>query len=410
MFLSAVLLQIAAIATVVGAPGTWRAVVVGGGPSAAMNQVGIERNVRYFERRLPVSIDRRVLFADGRRDTATVQFLAGEELRYRRPDLARIDGPTTATGFLTLWGNFVAPRASDPLMLYFAGHGSPNRGSGLENNWFDLWGGGVIDVQRLAAKIAELPPSTPVVVVMAQCYSGSFANLLFEGGRPDAPVLERDLVGFFAATNDRPASGCTPEVNEADYQDFSSYFFAALSGKSRLDVPVKGADFDGNGVVGMNEAYAYAIIHQQSEDVPVTTSDAFLRRFVSRHDAETMATSYTSILTWASPAQRAALQALSTRLGLRGDDRLQRTYDAYFGAPSREGPVAAHQLRFVRLAKSVVLAHHLLDGTDAALKQRYERLRAAESRTPFAAMPAPPPAEEEPKHKHYAPERIEPTL
>lgn len=409
MFLSPVLLQIAALTTAVAGSGSWRAVVVGGGPSAAMNQVGIELNIRYFERRLPASIDRRVLFANGRRDTATVQFLAGDELRYRRPDLARIDGPTTASGFSALWGNFVTPRASDPLMLYFAGHGSPNRGSGLENNVFDLWGGGVIDVQQLATKIAELPPSAPVVVVMAQCYSGSFANLLFEGGRPDAPLVERDIVGFFAATNDRPASGCTPEVNEADYQDFSSYFFAALSGRNRMDAPVRGADFDGNGVVGMNEAYAYAIIHQQSEDVPVTTSDAFLRRFVQKHDAETMATPYTSILTWAAPAQRAALQALSTKLGLRGEDRLRRVYDAYFGGASREGPVAAHQLRFVRLAKSVVLAHHLLEGSDLALKQRYERLRAAESRTPFAAMPAPPPIEE-PKRGHFAPARIEPTL
>lgn len=405
MPLHPLLLQIAAAATVAAVPGPWRAVVVGGGPTPSMNQVAIERNVRYFERRLPASIDRRVLFANGKRDTATVQFLADGVLRYRRPDLARLDGPTTASGFSAIWDGFVAVRGSDPLMLYFAGHGSPNPRSRLENNSFDLWGGGDIDVKQLAAKVAELPASTPVVVVMAQCYSGSFANLLFEGGLPGAPLIARDLVGFFAATNDRPASGCTPEVNEADYQDFSSYFFAALSGRDRLNVPVKGADFDGNGVVGMNEAFAYAVIHQQSEDVPVSTSDAFLRRFVTRPDPETMATPYASILEWASPAQKAALQALSTELGLGGEDRLRRTYAAYFGGASREGPVAAHQLRFVRLAKSVILAHHLQESGEPAVKRRYERLQAAEGRTPFATIS---PAVETPGE--LAPQRLDPTL
>jgi hypothetical protein len=196
-------------------------------------------------------------------------------------------------------------------------------------------------------------------------------------------------------------------VNEADYQDFSSYFFAALSGRDRMDAPVRGADFDRNGVVGMNEAYAYAIIHQQSEDVPVSTSDAFLRRFVTKPDPETMATAYSSILEWASPAQKAALQALSTQLGLRGEDRLRRAYGAYFGGASREGPVAAHQLRFVRLAKSVVLAHQLEESGDPALKQRYARLRAAEGQTPFATTP---PIEEAKIRAHFAPQRIEPTL
>ena len=34
--------------------------------------------------------------------------------------------------------------------------------------------------------------------------------------------------------HDRPAAGCTPDINEANYAEYSSYFIAALSGIDRL--------------------------------------------------------------------------------------------------------------------------------------------------------------------------------
>ncbi len=383
MWIHPLLLQVALAATSAVPSGPFRAVVVGGGPAPAMNQVAIERHVRYFGSVLPPAMDRRVLFASGARDAAIVQVLSGSRLRYQRPELPQIDGPSTFTGLGGVWRGFVMPRADDPLLLYFAGHGTRNPRGDLDDNSFDLWGGGGLDVRQLAARIAELPPRTPVVVVMAQCYSGAFANLLFEGGRPDAPLVERDLVGFFAATNDRPASGCTPEVNEADYQDFSSHFFAALSGKDRLGRRVSGADFDASGAVGMDEAFAWATIRQDSGDVPVSTSDAFLRRFVNKPDVETMATPYATIRAWARPAQRAALEGLSARLTLRGEDRLRRTYDAYFGPGGRDEPDAALRLRFIRLAKSVVLAHVLAESGAPEIQRRFERLRAAEAQNPL---------------------------
>ncbi|WP_437512133.1 hypothetical protein [Sorangium sp. So ce1099] len=352
-----------------------------------MNQVAIEGHIRYFQSLLPAAVERRVLFADGRHGTRSVQFLDGLRMRYRAPRLPRIDGATTRAGFDALWRRFAASRRGDPLLLYFAGHGSPDPRRDLDNNVFDLWGGGGLSVRDLAARMDELPDETPVVLVMAQCFSGSFANLLFEGGRPDGELVERDVVGFFAATRERPASGCTPEINEADYTDFSSFFFAALSGVDRLGKRVDGADYDQNRFVGMNEAFAYALLHQATSDVPVATSDVFLRRFVNKPDHETMATPYSRVLSWATPAERAALEGLSDSLGLHGEHRLRAAYDREFGPGAGrrdvEDVTSAHRLRFIRLAKSVVLARTLRQSGDRVRIERFERLRAAEARNPL---------------------------
>lgn len=356
-----------------------------------MNQVAIEGNIRYFHALLPSAVERRVLFADGSRGTPSVQYLDGERIRYRTPRLPRIDGPTTAPGIDATWRGFITARPDSPLLLYFTGHGTPNRHGNLDNNVFDLWGGGGLSVRELAARVGELPQDTPVVLVMAQCFSGSFANLLFEDGDPDGAPIERDLVGFFAATRDRPASGCTPDINEADYTDFSSYFFAALSGYDRMGRPVDGADFDQDQEVGMHEAYAYALIHQATIDVPVSTSDVFLRRFVTKPDSETMATPWAKILASASPAERAALQGLSDALSLRGEDRLRVAYDLQFGPKRRIGEddvTSAQRLRFIRAAKSVVLADALRQSGDRARIERFERLRASEARNPLTLAKA----------------------
>jgi hypothetical protein len=87
---------------------------------------------------------------------------------------------------------------------------------------------------------------------------GRVRNVLFEGGDPKGALTERPLCGFFAATRERMAAGCTPEVNEAEYHDFTSYFFAALSGRDRTGKAVPAPDYDKDGSVGMHEAFAYA--------------------------------------------------------------------------------------------------------------------------------------------------------
>src|SRR5689334_23169790 len=123
------LLQVATLTTTTPSspPSSWRALIVGGGPTPAMNQAAIETHVRYVDELLPESVDRRILFTDGRRATPTVQFRTRNgRLAYRAPTLERIDGPSTAFGVDAAFSSLVASRPEDPLMLYFAGHGERN--------------------------------------------------------------------------------------------------------------------------------------------------------------------------------------------------------------------------------------------------------------------------------------------
>lgn len=329
-----------------------RVVIIGGGPNLENNQVAIESNVRYLGRLLPAGTARTTLFADGNPNHATVLYdpdppaqPTGEQIlglllngdddsddtsRYRKPNLGgKLDGASSHTAIHRVFGQLIQEEAASPrpLLLYFTGHGSPD-GIRYENNYYDLWGEKQgLSVRELSEEISRLPASVPVTVVMVQCFSGAFGNLIFEGGKPDGTPTQRDMAGFFATVNQRMAAGCTSAVNEADYHDFTSYFFAALTGRDRIGRQVTGADYDGDGRVNMEEAYCYTLIHDESIDVPVCTSDVFLRRFVTLKDSTIFATPYSRVRSWADPAQAAALDGLSASLNLTGEDRLQRAYD-----------------------------------------------------------------------------------
>ena len=373
---------------VVSPPAPLRALLVGGGPDLAHNQVAIESNIRYVHRLLPPSASARVLFSDGNPLSVNVQYeTPGGGTLYRRPRLPALDGPSRLASFDREFQR-VAARPPGPLLLYFTGHGGPAEDGGYDNNEYDMWGGDTLTVRHLAAHIDALPAHTPVVVVMVECFSGGFGNLLFRGGDPDRPPTDKDLCGFFASIPDREAAGCTPEVNEANYRDFTSYFFAALSGQDRLGHPISGADYDHDGHVGMNEAFAYALIHDVSIDTPTCTSDVFLRRFVRVPDAVVFATPYSEAIQWAAPAQHAALEALSKTLGYTTQSRLAAAYAKVQQMSGEDADTEdehdAQIIRFVRLSKSVVLAHRLNATGDAATQARYAALLTVEARNPLA--------------------------
>lgn len=341
---------------------------VGGGPMPRLNQVAIESNVRYVDQILPKSATNRILFADGKPESANVLYLEPEEKispgeqavrillegsrtgtqKFRKPELRTIDGPTQKEAIRTEIGK-LAENGKGPVLLYFTGHGE--RGNDVNNNFYNLWVGeekppmpatagadndttqktstkanpaaGLLTVRDLAAELKKIPADRPVTLVMVQCFSGAFANLLFEDGDPKNGFIKRPFCGFFATTPDRMAAGCTPEINEANYRDFTSYFFAALVGKDRTGKAVTATDFDKNGVIGMDEAFIYALINEDSVDVPVITSDFFLRHVVTTKDDEVAATPFSKVYQMASPAQRGALDALSTAVGATGEDRLE---------------------------------------------------------------------------------------
>lgn len=372
----------------VGKAAPIRVLVVGGGPDQSHNQAAIESNVRYIDRLLPSGSAMRVLFTDGNPQSENVQCQSEDKkIYYRAPQLPRQDGPSKSASVqaeLSALATSLRARPATKTLLYFTGHGSPDRQSAYNDNHYDLWDGDKFSVRDLAGAIKAFPKATPITVVMVQCYSGAFGNLLFQDGDPTETLVDQHICGFFAAVPQRMAAGCTPVINEAEYRDFTGYFFSALTGTDRLGRPITGVDYNHDGKVGMNEAFDYSLLHDDSIDTPVCTSDTFLRRFVKTADGDIFKTSYSQVQAWASPGQLAALEGLSKLLSFSGEDQLATAFDHFtqIGLDSFELN-DVHLIRYVRLAKSIVLGHTLNTTGDKSVKARYAELVKAEAGNPL---------------------------
>jgi len=134
----------------------------------------------------------------------------------------------------------------------------------------------------------------------------------------------------------------------------------------------------------MNEAFDYSLLHDDSIDTPVCTSDTFLRRFVKTADGDIFKTPYSQVQAWASPGQLAALEGLSKLLSFSGEDQLATAFDHFtqIGLDSFELN-DVHLIRYVRLAKSIVLGHTLNTTGDKSVKARYAELVKAEAGNPL---------------------------
>ncbi len=179
----------------------------------------------------------------------------------------------------------------DRLLIYATAHGGSGDDDSPHNTSIYTWNHQRFTAAELAGWLDKLPESAPVVMVMVQCYAGGFAHTIFNDADP-AKGLSRQLrAGFFAQVHDRPAAGCTPDVDEESYQEYSSFFWAALAGHDRMGKPIEPVDIDGNGVTSFAEAHAYAVYKSDTVDIPLRTSDAFLAYYST--DGSTSDSPYT---------------------------------------------------------------------------------------------------------------------
>lgn len=168
-------------------------------------------------------------------------------------------------------------KKGDRILLYVTAHGGSERRTGSQNTSIYCWEG-EIRVRELADWLSRVSPEVPIYHVMAQCYTGGFANLIFRrpGGESDGLSPNRH-VGFFAQQYDLPAAGCRPDI-EVD-EEYSSYFWGAISGHMRNGQAVEPMDLDADGYVSFAEAHAFAVATSRTIDVPLKSSDLLLRRF-----------------------------------------------------------------------------------------------------------------------------------
>ena len=427
--LSALALPVFAAAS---SAGETKVLTFGGGPYPAMNQISLETNIAYF-RSVLEDLGRGdwshdVYYADGGGDLPLVQVLEPmtDELRYRelvanlftpngnleldlryRPiEIESIDGPNNAVA-MDAWfakeGQTL--HDGDGLMFYFTGHGLPDdeRGNPPRNAKMDMWNSGPVDVVDFTAKLDTLDPAADVFVLMVQCYSGGFANIIYNGGKPEGGLSEQSRLGYFSTVGSRMAAGCTPDIAGDDYREFSTAFFAALSGTSRAGQPVEQPDYDGDGVTSLAEAFGHVLVTSDTIDIPTSTIDVLLRDYSAVADApddapEGEAATQPALLPITLPlaelqriatsAERVALQGLVERLDVDGDDIVADTYRVQTELAAQQQAIeterAALLQEFAQVRRAAAtdvalrfpeLPNPWLPGTPAMFGERIDELR-----------------------------------
>lgn len=346
---------------------------IGGGPQPDNNQVSLERNVIFHQRMLaerrPDRPAHELYFADGKTGNRDLQFrvpdfaatcpparrilaeilgdAASMDLLYRSHTLNNPTGPSDPQLLrrrLRALAKELQP--GDRLLIYATAHGGPAKKPAEKdkvperdttpeiqalNTSLYCWNTTTITASELADWLDELDPAVGVMLVMVQCYSGGFAHTIFNGADADRGLAPHARFGFFSQLHDRPAAGCTPDIDAADYQEYSSFFWGAVAGHTRSGTPIVSADCDGDGNVSFAEAHAHAVLESDTIDVPVRTSDILLRKFgesggsdaakqSSRGDGQAALVKLSGplapLLELARPEERAILVGLSRRLAL----------------------------------------------------------------------------------------------
>lgn len=326
---------------------------IGGGYSPTGNQVSLEKNVQFFERLLfeqgLTGIPHDVYFSDGDSPQRDLQFhdpdfevpkvnrllaqIYGKEdglaHQYRTHALQNVRGGSNRKN-LTRWFQEVGSKleSGDRLLIYLTGHGG--KGKPIKNPHFYMWNGERMPVKDFVSQLDELPQGVSVVTVMVQCYSGGFANMVFEEGDEENGLADASRCGFFATVKDRVAAGCTPDISEEDYHEYSTYFWAAVGGKTRIGEPIDKPDYDQDGEVSFLEAHAYALLTSPTIDISLKTSDVFLRTYSTLESEDNEAllsleTPYEDLMAVADPIETAVIEGLSSQLGLTDRNRAAAT-------------------------------------------------------------------------------------
>ena len=284
-------------------------VTIGGGYNPSGNQASLEANVLFFQKVLTEKHRGErvhdVFFADGFDKSFDVQILSekvesktpatdliaslhrrgpsrgAERVEYRDHVVPNIKGPTNPEMIHASISRIAqSAHKGDRMFVYVTSHGSEGAKGDLHNTTIDCWNDKDITVREFSGWLAEVPADVPVVMVMAQCYCGGFALTIFEDFKvpdDDKKPARQIRIGFFAQQHNLTAAGCRPDIDNDE--EFSSYFWGAIVGRSRTGQVIDGCDIDGNGTISFAEANAYAVVASNTIDIPLQSSEVLLRTY-----------------------------------------------------------------------------------------------------------------------------------
>jgi hypothetical protein len=277
--------------------------IIGGGPTPGASQAQIELNVKWVIDSLR-SVDKNavfhVYFANGKdsgkdivswleqptgeNDLVPLARVFGAEEAthevFRRHQLPYVIGGTEAVALTKeLERGFSALGPGDRMLLIYNGHGLQDEGNGT-GHVLRLWNETRLSVRDLERLLGVVHPEVPVRFLFTQCYSGGFLHVIRPGGAREGALASGKRCGFAAESEDRESEGCSPSIKIGEYRDYTTYFFAALSGKSRLGSPVAGdVDRNGDGVLSLHEAHLYVLRDAENADLPRSSSEMYIERW-----------------------------------------------------------------------------------------------------------------------------------
>ncbi len=237
---------------------------IGGGYETSANQLSLERNVIFQQSVLasqrPDHPAYDVWFADGKDPHPDLQCrdpkfaencpparrmlaeLLGDaetaDLVYRNNEVPNLTGAADLNQVKQHFADLAGQvKAGDRVIIYVAGHGGKARRNGRGrrdnqsksnpyNTTFYFWNSEQVTASEFSGWLDKFPPGAQVVLVMVQCYAGGFAHTIFEHADASAGLSDHARCGFFAQLHDRTAAGCTPDANEADFEEYSGCFWA----------------------------------------------------------------------------------------------------------------------------------------------------------------------------------------
>lgn len=277
---------------------------IGGGYSPEGNQASLEANVLFFQKLLQEkhhgARTTTTFFADGNDRGADLQV-----------SVEKGDSQTPATDLLNMLHSFRGPRESveyrnhrvpntagplapdriessirqqakamktgDRLFIYVTAHGGSAKGKDQYNTTISCWNRKSISARQFEAWLDDVPADVPVMMIMAQCYCGGFAHTIFDELNRNSGFDRHLRVGFFAQQHDLAAAGCRPDIKNDE--EYSSFFWGAIAGRTRSGKPIADADLDGNQRISLSEAHTYAMLHSDTIDIPLRSTEVLLRTY-----------------------------------------------------------------------------------------------------------------------------------
>jgi len=271
------------------------ALLIGGGYDVHGSQGQIELNVKWVQGILEKQgVPTATYFTDGDETGADVHYqLPAEQTtkaheplarifgdwvlharRYREHEVARVSGSTRRDELVPALREAVDATRDTDLLLIYNGHGSQSL-STPDQVTLNLWDNTKLSANELHGIVK--PRSAPFRYIFTQCYSGGFHRLAYKNPGSGLEISDAPRCGFTAESAYRLAEGCSASIEIDDYRDYTTYFFAALSGYERDgDIVSRNPDTNKDGVTTLREAHLFTLEEAYSTDLSRSSSEDYL--------------------------------------------------------------------------------------------------------------------------------------